>query len=89
MIKSAKKKLRKDRKREKHNAYYAFLLKKLIKKAKVTPTEKNIREAIKTADKIVAKKIIHKNKAARIKSKLTKLLKKKATPKTISKKTIK
>ncbi len=74
VIKSAKKKLRKDRKREIVNKNLKNLLKKNIKLAEKNPSEASIRKAIKIIDKTAKKNIIHKNKAARIKSKLAKLL---------------
>ena len=74
VIKSAKKKLRKDRKREIVNKNLKNLLKKNIKLAEKNPSETNIRKAVKIIDKTAKKNIIHKNKAARIKSKLAKLL---------------
>lgn len=74
VIKSAKKKLRKDRKREIVNKNLKNLLKKNIKLAEKNPSEANIRKAVKIIDKTAKKNIIHKNKAARIKSKLAKLL---------------
>ena len=76
VIKSAQKKLRKDHKLTKRNKNFSDLFKKGLKKVKKTPTEKNIREAVRLADKAVKNNLIHKNKAARIKSKLSKLIKK-------------
>ena len=74
VIKSAKKKLRKDRKREIVNKKLKNLLKKNIKLAEKNPSEANVKKAVKIIDKTAKKNIIHKNKAARIKSKLAKLL---------------
>lgn len=74
VIKSAKKKLRKDRKREIVNKNLKNLLKKNIKLAEKNPSEVNVKKAVKIIDKTAKKNIIHKNKAARIKSKLAKLL---------------
>lgn len=75
VIKSAKKKLRQDRKRTELNKKLEDLFKKLIKQAKNSPTEKNIKMAISAVDKAAKKNIIHKNKAARLKSSLSKLAK--------------
>lgn len=77
VIKSAKKKLRKDRKREKENSKFEAFLKSAVKKAKKTKAQKDITLAVKTADKAAKKRIIHKNKAGRIKSQLSKLVVKK------------
>lgn len=76
VIKSAQKKLRKDRNITKRNKNFSDLLKKGLKKVKKTPTEKNIRDAVVLVDKAVKKNLIHKNKASRIKSGLSKLIKK-------------
>ena len=75
VTKGAKKKLRKDIKREKVNKALESLYKRAVKKAKKNPTEKKIYEAVKLIDKAAKNNIIHKNKAARNKSSLTKILK--------------
>ncbi|MEK7517654.1 MAG: 30S ribosomal protein S20 [Patescibacteria group bacterium] len=75
IIRSAKKKLRKDKKRERFNKRFTNILNSSMKKAKKLPSEKNITEAISVLDKSAKKNIIHKNKAARLKSKLSKLFK--------------
>jgi len=81
VIKSAKKKLRADRKRESANKKIEVLVRLSIKKAQRKPTPKSIQEAFSIIDKSVKKNIIHKNKAARLKSKLSKLLNKKVKSK--------
>lgn len=80
VIKSAKKKLRQDIKRTKINKRLRDLLKESLKKALKSKTAVSIEKAIKLADKAAKLKIIHKNKAARIKSKLSKFAKKSAIP---------
>ena len=86
VIKSAKKKLKKDRKREAANKTLRVLFKKTIKQAEKSPTEINVRKAVKVIDKTAKKNIIHSNKAARLKSKLAKLLAGKTPkPKTVQK----
>ena len=82
VIKSAKKKLKVDRKRESANKKARALISLLIKKARKKPTEKSILEAVRSIDKGVKKDIFHKNKGARIKSTLSKLINKKS-PKAI------
>ena len=72
VTKSAKKKLKKDKTRTKENKKVENLFKSAVKKAQKNKTEKVIRDAIKLVDKAVKKNIIHKNKAARLKSKLSK-----------------
>lgn len=74
LIKSAKKKLRQDKKRQKRNKSTKDFLKEVLKKARAAVSEENIRLAIKATDKAVKKRIIHKNKGARIKSSLSKLV---------------
>lgn len=76
-IKSAKKKLRVDKKRTSANKKMEALINVSIKKAQRKPTPKSIQEAFSIIDKGVKKNIIHKNKAARLKSRLSKLLNKK------------
>lgn len=73
ITKSAKKKLRQDEKRRKSNAAVKNLLKLTIKKAIKKPSEATVKAVQKIADKAAKLNIIHKNKAARIKSRFTKL----------------
>lgn len=84
VIKSAKKKLRQDKKRTLANKNIRELLKELIKKAKKEAGSNSageiIKQAVQAADKAAKNHIIHKNKAAHIKSALSKLLSK-STPK--------
>ena len=80
VIKSAIKKLRKDRKREKHNDVIRASVKSAISKAKKDKKPESVREAIVLVDKATKRNILHKNKASRVKSKLTKI----AAPKAIA-----
>lgn len=77
---SAKKKLRADKKREKNNNEWRNLFKKVLKTARKTHTRENISKATKIIDKLAKKNLIHKNKAARLKSGLSKLIKGTAKP---------
>lgn len=77
VIKSAKKKLRVDRKRESYNKKAQALINSTIKKTQKKPTQENIREAFRAIGMGVKKGIFHKNKAARVKSRLSKLINKK------------
>lgn len=70
VTKQAKKKLRKDRKREKANLKIKSEYKKVVKKTKKSPTTKSLSQASKSLDKAAKKGLIHKNKAARLKSRL-------------------
>ena len=76
-IKSARKKLRADRKRESANKKIEAFISISIKKAQRKPTPKSVQEAFSSIDKGVKKNIIHKNKASRLKSRLSKLISKK------------
>lgn len=75
IIKSAKKKLRQDKKREKANKLVKTSFKNAIKDAQKAKTSEKVIKAIKLVDKAVKARVIHKNKAARIKSGLSKLVK--------------
>ncbi len=75
-IKSAKKKLRQDQQRTKKNNLYREMIKKsfhAFKKLLVKDRQKEMQKAHAIIDKAAKRKIIHKNKAARLKSKVTKL----------------
>ena len=78
ILKSAKKKLRKDKKRALRNKLlikaYKDILKK-IKKGKGNLT-KLIQEFYSKVDKAAKRKVIHKNKANRLKSNVHRLIKK-------------
>lgn len=87
IIRSAKKKLRQDRKRERHNISVKRSLKDVIRIYKTSPTAKKLSEVYKSLDTAVKKNIFHANKAARLKSNLSKLLGKKPTAATVKAKT--
>ena len=73
ITKSAKKKLRKDRVRTRLNRAKKVYLKEAIKKARARRTKQYERDAISLIDKAAKTELIHKNKASRLKSKLSKL----------------
>ncbi|HRN69698.1 MAG TPA: 30S ribosomal protein S20 [Candidatus Woesebacteria bacterium] len=77
-IKSAKKKDNQDKKRTTKNRIYAKQIEDIMNKAQkgVTGSKKGniISEAYKKIDKAATKAVIHPNKAARLKSKVTRLL---------------
>lgn len=81
LIKSAIKKVRKDKKRTKRNAKYIIAYKNAIKKLKKGGTDfkKKASEVYSQIDKAVKRNIIHKNKGSRLKSTISKFLKKKLT----------
>lgn len=76
ITKRAIKKLRHDRIRTTQTDNVRRTLRKLIKAARVSPGKKTLSSAYQALDKATKKHIIHKNKAARLKSRLSKLLKK-------------
>jgi len=81
-IQSAKKKLRKDIRRTKNNQNYLISIRKAIKSLfhikTVAKSQDQINKTVSIIDKGVKKKVIHKNKAARLKSRVMKLTAKKA-----------
>ncbi len=73
IIKSAKKKMLQDRKRTEHNKILKDNLRGLIKNTRRKPSMENLSEAASALDKAVKTKLIHKNTASRLKSRLAKL----------------
>lgn len=72
LIKSAIKKVRKDKTRTARNRQREIVLKKLIKKARTDKSPKTLRQVFSALDKAAKTHLIHSNKAARIKSRLSK-----------------
>lgn len=72
IIKSAIKKVRKDKVRTARNKKREGVLKGLIKKARISKTEKTLQAVYSALDKAAKVKLIHPNKAARLKSRLSK-----------------
>ena len=79
VTKSAKKALRRDQRREVINQRIRRQLKQILKQARAKPTKKLLSQAAKTIDRAAKKKVIHPNKAARLKSRLAKLARKKTS----------
>lgn len=71
IIQSAIKKVRKDKLRTARNKKRALALKTLIKKARTTQSTKNLQAAFSALDKAAKVHLIHKNKASRLKSRLS------------------
>ena len=76
---SAKKRIRSNERKRQRNVMYRSRVKTLVKKAETgifssTPNADDVREALRTLDKAAVKGIIHKNNAARRKSRLMKKL---------------
>lgn len=82
VTKQARKKLRKDIRREKKNQELKSKFKKILKNSRRSPTVKKLSEAAKIIDKTAKKNVIHKNKAARLKSRLARLSASKGTSQT-------
>jgi len=85
VTKTAKRALRGSRRKKLVNEKIRKLLDLAIRLAKKSKSKTAIAKAFSLADRAVKKKVIHRNKAARIKSSLSKLLPKTKT-KTKSKK---
>ena len=69
-VKSAIKKLRKDRRRTAVNLRWRKRYKKAVKAARQDPNEETLKVAQKELDKAAQKGVIKKGKAARLKSRL-------------------
>lgn len=74
IIKSAIKKMRKDTVRTSRNAKRASNIKKLLKDARKNTDAKAVSALYSALDKAAKTHLIHKNKAARLKSRLAKKL---------------
>ncbi len=74
--KSALKRIRQSEKRRDHNRYYGKTMRNAIRKFRALGEKKEAEEQLPSImsliDKLAKKSIIHKNKAANLKSKLTK-----------------
>ena len=82
-IKSAKKRARQAEKRREYNRYYKTTARTYVKKARTLieagdfdSAESAIKDAVKSLDKAAQKGVIHKNNAARRKSRLMLMLNK-------------
>lgn len=71
VTKTAKRALRSSKRKESINKITFSRLEIAIKLAKKTKTKKDIRSAISLTDKAVKKKVVHPNKAGRIKAQLS------------------
>ncbi|MBI5620723.1 30S ribosomal protein S20 [Candidatus Gottesmanbacteria bacterium] len=77
ITKQAIKKLHTDISREAHNASIRFYVREAVKAVRKHPTAKALAHAFGKLDKAAKTNVIHKNKASRLKSRLSKLLQKK------------
>lgn len=74
IIKSAIKKMRQDKVKTSRNSKIKNNLKSLIKKMRRDPSVKNLQSTSSFLDKAVKINLIHANKSARLKSRLSKLV---------------
>lgn len=81
VTKTAKRALRGSKIKESVNKLIVARLEVAVRKASKSKTKESISKAFSFADRAAKKKVIHKNKAARIKSQLSKL-----SPRTVKKK---
>jgi Ribosomal protein S20. len=81
VTKTAKRALRGSLAKEIVNKLTISKLESSIRQARNTKSEEKILKAISLADRASKRKVIHRNKAARIKSQMAKLLVKKASSK--------
>lgn len=72
IIKSAKKKIRSDKRKQARNRQFKSTVKTAVKVARKDLTPANLKAAQKLLDKAVSARLIHKNKAARLKSRMAK-----------------
>jgi small subunit ribosomal protein S20 len=77
ITKRAKKKMRRDHRRAGENIQAKRAMTATVKKARRSPTKKTLSDAFRALDKAAKKRRIHPNKAARLKSRLSKRLKSK------------
>lgn len=73
VTKSAKKALRRDQRRTVINKRIKRRVRQVLKKARQKPTKKALALAASVLDRAAKKHVIHKRKAARLKSRLAKL----------------
>jgi small subunit ribosomal protein S20 len=71
-LKSAKKKLRQDRKRSVHNLFYKNQYQKAWQDFIRKPSKKALQKTISLIDKATKVKVLHRNKASRFKSHINK-----------------
>lgn len=69
---SAQKKMRQDKKRRLTNLRTITKLKGILVKSRKKPSADNLQAAYSVIDRAAKKKVIHKNKASRLKSRLAK-----------------
>lgn len=83
VTKSAKKALRRDRRRAVINKLIKEKLKKVISLARKKPNIENLKKASSVLDQAAKRGLIHRRKASRLKSRLARLAKKTETEKKV------
>lgn len=73
ILPSAIKKLRADKRRQKENLKLKRVYKAALKTARTKKTKATLAKAFSALDRAAKKKVIHKNKASRLKSRLNRL----------------
>lgn len=81
ILKNAKKALRVSRRKTEINRQIKSRVKTMVDKMKKDPSQENLSEAYTAIDTAAKKNIFHRNKAARLKSQLSKLMPKDAVAK--------
>ena len=92
LLQNAKKALRSSRRKAIINSRIRSILKTMTDKMRKEPTEKNLSDAFSSIDKAVKRNLMHKNKAGRMKSQLSKLVVETKAPKAkkaVAKKSVK
>ncbi|MCK4426954.1 MAG: 30S ribosomal protein S20 [candidate division Zixibacteria bacterium] len=77
--KSVKKRLRQSKKANIQNRSIKSEIKTFVKKVEASLDEKDLKETVSLLDKAARKRVVHKNQASRVKSRLTKLVTQKAS----------
>ncbi|MFQ6002608.1 MAG: 30S ribosomal protein S20 [Candidatus Zixiibacteriota bacterium] len=77
--KSAKKRLRQSKKANIQNRSIKSEIKTFVKKVEASLDEKELKKTVSLLDKAARKRVIHKNQASRLKSRLTKLVNQKSS----------
>jgi len=80
--KSAKKRIKTSGKSNTRNRAVKSRIRTLVKNAEASVDEASLKEAVSILDRAARKKVIHPNKASRMKSRLAKAVHKKAAPAT-------
>jgi small subunit ribosomal protein S20 len=75
ILKSASKKLRADRRRTRENQQYRLAYKTAVKAARTKKSAPLLIKAFRMLDRAAKKNVIHKNKASRLKSRLSRRFK--------------